>query len=264
MASPLYFFPGIRLESIVKNNRLDLAFLAGRGVAPAFAGIRDVRSQMSVQELRAHGPGNHSGALLTVVAGDVPLRLGFFPDFQTWHERPAGCEAWVGLDREYPPMPANLAHAVLMRGHDVELSDGNFWHVPIVRSPFDRDAMGRSSLPRDFSYDQSGRAISTRQSSSDQVWELSAAAWDHTMCPAQMPSLNLSLLLELCVSTIGLNYRFGKVEQELLRPINSANWEAISDALLDVPLLEERVELEKKNQAALQAGLPSASPGVED
>lgn len=263
MAAPIYFFPSTPLSAIVKNGQLDHEFFKRRGVAKSFTGERDARASVSIIEITGKGPGGHSGVLITpLVNGQPPLRLGFFPDFQTWHEKPAGCDAWVGIDKEYPPTPGDLQIGQLLRGSDVQLGDGNLWRVPIVRTPFSRDQMGRSSLPRDFVYDADGIATGVRQASSDHLWELSGQVWDHSTNREKFPTIDLQVLLEVCIEALALNYRFGKAEQQVLRLINSTNWEAISDALLDVALVDEAIELQKKTQESHPAALPSASRGA--
>jgi hypothetical protein len=257
MSSPVYFFPGVRKHAVIERGRVRPAFLAERGVAAAFAGITDEQRQTSCYELPGRGPGGHSGLILQVTAGD-PLRIGFQPDLQTWHERPAGCDCWVGIDNEHPPTPADLAIGT-PRGDELELGDGQLWRVPVVRSPVD-DA--RSAIPFDFAYDGNGMLAILRRECA--LWDLSEHGWNHYFHRAQYPDISAEILIELCLGALGLNYRVGKVEQTLLRLINSTNWNRCLELLLDVPLLMERFAQEKKAEAPAAPPSSSASPGLAE
>ena len=264
MASPIYFFPRTEHDQVVKGSKLDHGFLAAHGCAPAFDGIRDAKLETSAFALTGNGPGGASGLMIqSMRPGRAPVRIGFHPKFQTWHEKPAGADCWVGIDNEYPPTPGDLAKVDRPDGYEVELADGYVWRVPIVRSPFKREELGRSQMPRDFVFNGDGHVHAVRTSSSDRLWELSGVAWDHTVDRENHPSIDLDTLLELCIEALAVNYRFGRIEQQVMRTINSTNWEAITNAVLDVRLVDEMLALQKKRQESLEAGLQSHSPGAE-
>ena len=205
---PIYFFPNARRDQLVKpmSTQLDRAFVAARGVEAAFVGVRNVNAQTSCQELPGKGPGGQSGVLIQVLpaGGDAPPRLGFHPEFQQWYERPAGCDCWVGIDREHPT-PSDLLHTAKPTGTPLELGDGNSWRIPIVRCPFGRDALGRSQLPRDFAYDSSGQFQTVRSADSDALWELSGLAWDHFFANEGHPTVELEQMVELVLQSLALN-----------------------------------------------------------
>jgi hypothetical protein len=253
VASPVYFFPRVSRSAVIERNRLRMSFLAERGVSAAFAGITDVQAQTTCYDLPGRGPGGHSGLILQVMDNPAPVRIGYSETHQVWHERPAGCDCWVGIDTEYPPSPQELAIGA-PRGYALELGDGQNWKIPIVRSVREE----RSQLPYDFVYGEHGQ-LETRRAES-RLWELSAEGWNHWFDREQHPTISAEILLELCLETLALNYRVGKVEQNLLRLVNSSNWSRILELLLDVPLLEEYSQ--KKTDSTPDS--PSASPGATD
>ena len=261
MSSPIYFFPSTRVSAVLPQGRLSHAFTAGRGVAAAFDGC--ATDDVSCFEINNAGPGGRSGTLLTKVDEPVQVRLGFFPDRQSWHEQPAGADCWVGLDKEYPPTPAELAKSARPAGHDVELGDGRVWKVPIIRSPLGRDNPGRSQLARDFTYDASGQLNSVRQPAGDALWELSGIAWDHVFSQAEHPTVEMETMVELILGALALNYRLGKPEQQILRLVNSLNWQDAIRALLDWPLIDELGLVQKKTEEEPPAAdSSSVSPGA--
>jgi len=189
---------------------------------------------------------------------EPPVNIGYAGEVsQAWHERPAGCDCWLGLDKQYPPTPAELA-IDMPTGHPLELGDGQTWRVAIVRSVQPE----RSQVPFDFVYDDRGRPTTERQASA--LWELAEQGWNHYFDRAHHPIISTEILLDLCLGALGLNYRLGKAEQTVLRLVNSRNWSRCLELLLDVPLLEEHAALEKKTGDRSAPGLPSASPGPAD
>jgi len=262
MASPVYFFPGVRESAVVQANRLRASFLRERGVAAAFAGITDVRAQTSCYELPGRGPGGQAGLVLQVVAPrpgvEPPVNIGYAGEVsQAWHERPAGCDCWVGIDKTWPPTPAELAIGT-PTGYPLELGDGQTWKVPIVRSVQPE----RSQVPFDYVFDGSGRLVIEQQASP--LWDLAEEGWNHYFHRAQHPTISTEILVALCLGALALNYRLGNVEQTVLRLVNSRNWSRCMELLLDAPLLEEHAALEKKTGDRSAPGLPSASPGPAD
>lgn len=249
MSSPIYFFPGVRPLAIVDRDRLRFSFLEGRGVAAAFAGVKSVQADTCCVEITGKGPSGRTGTMLVATCGrEPPLHLTYAPDHQTWIEGPAGADCWVCLAKDHPPTPADLARSPHPQGRAVELGDGNKWHVPILRSPFDRESHGRSHLPRDFYYDKNGQLAMRLQADSERLWELSGVAWDHYLKRDEHPTIDSELLMELAIGALAINYRVGKVEATLLGPlIGSANWEAIVEAILDFALVNEMLELQKKS-----------------
>jgi len=242
MSCPLYFFPRTRADEVTQADRFKLGFLEKRGVAPAFAGIESVSQQASLFECTGKGPGGGTGMFLTVVPNGVaPLRLGHYPEFQIWAERPAGADCWVAIDREHPPQPHELAIGQ-PKGHSVKLGDGNTWTVPIIRSP----QGGRSQLPSDFIYDGNGNPQIVRDPATDRLWELAGEVWDHTVDRANHPLMPAGSVMELALGSLAMNYRVGRVEATLLRLFGSANWEKVMEAVLDWPAVEEMLIVQKK------------------
>jgi hypothetical protein len=247
MAAPIYFFPKTRPDALVAGDRLRERVLAEWGAAHAFLGITSIRAQTSLNELSGKGPGGQSGTLLQVIPpGEPPMRIGFYPDHQDWHEAPAGCRAWVGIDREYSPRPADLVRVADPAGHNVQLGDGHTWKVPIIREPFNKESAGRSQLTRDFTFDSSGRLVFVRQSSDDRLWELSGVAWDHFFEREKQPTLDMEEMVELILGALAINYRIGKPEAQLLRLFNTKTWSPAVEAILDTAFVDDVLAAQKK------------------
>jgi hypothetical protein len=247
MANFIYFFPLTRGDDLVHKDRLRAKLIEERGLTHAFAGVTSVRARTSVIELSGKGPGGKSGVMIQVIQPcDTPLRIGYYPDAQEWHESPAGCQAWVGFDREYPPTPADLARGPRPAGHGVVLGDGHTWVIPIIRCPFNRDAPGRSQLPRDFTFDERGLVNFVRRPCDELLWEMSGVAWDHFFDREHHPTLEMNETVELILCAMARNYRIGRPEAQLLRLLNTTNWDAAVRAILDTPLIDEALGTEKK------------------
>lgn len=260
MANLVYFFPRCTAADALNGDRFDSAFLAAHGAGPALASIRDAQAEASVFAYSGTGPGGQSGLMVQALPArcPVPLRVGYFPKQQTWHERPCGADCWVGIDQEFPPTPAELLIPEQPRGHRVRLGDGQEYRVPILRSPFARDQMGRSQLPRAFGWDSRGQFVVTRKQSADELWEKSAAVWDHFFDRENHPGIELELVTDLAVRTLGMQYRIGPIEQQLLGLIDGDNWSQVCEALLDVPLVEEALGVDASGSAQKKTEPPPA------
>ena len=101
--------------------------LESRGLAAIFGDVLDVERELSVSEITTAGPGVQSGTMLVPLAtGQTPpVRLGYKPDFQTWHDEG---EYWLGLDNESPPTPAELARPKQIGGYKMTLGWSGMAH----------------------------------------------------------------------------------------------------------------------------------------
>jgi len=259
MAPPIYFFPNLAVSELVKQDKFDQQAIASRGLGGVLGDLVRVRERCSLFELVKPGPGGATGTLLSVTGGKSPQRMGYYPESQDWHERPVGMDVWVGIDREMPPTPDDLARGERLYGYAVEMGDGCNWVVPVIRCPFGREAFGQSSLPMDYTY-RSGHAEQVICEDYRELWELTGQAWDHWYDRESQPEMDLDVLLRIAVESLGINYRYGKVEQTVLRLVNSRNWEDVLAAVLDVPLLAAEMKNRNgKKKDSLQAHASSSS-----
>jgi hypothetical protein len=250
MSAPLYFFPKLTRAELAPDGKISPAMLAEHGdLARALADVTDL-GDAAVCELTGGGPGGSSGCILSALPaeGRPPLRLCYAPDFQTW--RQFG-NLWVGVDNEHPITPADLRRKKLFTGYELELA-GQTWTVPVVRDP-----EGGTGLPRDFVYDDGGAVQERIKTGYLALWEKFAKAVWLFFDPEGPwpPRIDLAEGMELCLAALALNYRVGRIEQNLLGLVDSETWTTILAAAVDWPTyrdLAEAVEGQKKT-AALKA-----------
>jgi len=266
MAPPIYFFPGVSIKELVPRDVFNADVLRECGLESVLGDIRQVRDSCSLFELVKPGPGNATGTLLTVTNGNPPARSGYLPDAQDWHEKPAGFDVWVGIDREDIPTPSDLARRKILHGYEIELSDNETWTVPIIRCPFGRESHGQSSLPMDYVYGRDGVAKAVITEEYMDLWRLTGEAWDHWYDRENHASIEFETLLRIGVESLGLSYRYGKIEQTVLRLMNSRNWEDVIAAVLDVPLMiaEMKNRNGKKKASQPQPAQLSSAHGNEE
>jgi len=266
MAPPIYFFPKLTREELAPEGKLSPAVLSQYGdLARTFADLTDLRRDASLTELTGHGPGGSSGCLLCALPaeGQPPPRLGYFPDFQTW--TPVGGTGsasgtggtgsasgtrenlWVGTDNEHPIAPADLRRKKTFPGYEIELAGGQ-WTVPVVRNP-----EGGTGLPRDFVYADGGKVEQRIKAAYIGLWEKFArAVWLLFDPEGPWPlAIDLAEGTDLCLEALALNYRVGRIEQNLLGLIDSETWLTILAASVDYPTFRdaaEAVEREKKTR----------------
>ena len=277
MAPPIYFFPKLTRAELAPDGKLSPAVLSqfGDDLVRTFADLTDLRSDASLTELTGHGPGGSSGCLLCVLPaeGEPPPRLCYAPDFQTWHRAEAvGCRPeagggkfeagdfssslqppasslYIGTDNEHPITPADLRRKKAFTGYEVELA-GRQWTVPVIRDP-----EGGTGLPRDFVYADGGKVQQRIKAAYFDLWEKFArAVWLLFDPEGPWPlAIDLAEGTDLCLEALALNYRVGRIEQNLLGLIDSETWITILAAATDYPTFRdaaEACEREKKTRAA--------------
>jgi hypothetical protein len=284
MSAPLYFLAGASRDTIVAASgalrREALARWRLDQVLADCAGEEDV----SASEIHAKGPGGGSGVLLCAqsTGGQIPDRLGYYPDAQDW-QRVEESDLWIGLDPHAPPGPDDLARrgqrvnpdgspAAPFAGHLCRLAGfngagGREWEVPVVRRP---DPAGTSNLPQRF-VRSGGRVRGDLLPAYRAIWEETQRA-----VGAFFPKTEADRVVEtewsidLAVRGLGLNYRFGWDLQNRLGLIDTTNWEAVLGALVDFPLYVAMAQAlaRKKNELSAEDGSPapatSTPPGPTD
>lgn len=255
MAGLLYYFPRATVAAVREGDRFRREFLAGHGLDQSLGGVRSIDREFSLMEFTAAGPGDAPGAMLTPVIPEAPPpRIGFYPAVQTWTKVAAEPELWIGLDRDYPPRPDDLARPRVFPGHPVVLADGQTYQVPVIRSPLG----GRSSLPRQLYHDPAGVLILQVRPEHEVLWAASGRVWDAFFEPDSAGTMTYSEILGHTLAFLGLNYRYGPREQSALRLVDTDNWREVMKAAVDWPAVEAE---QKKTEEA--AGM-SSSPGPAD
>lgn len=260
MAPPLYFFPTVTLPELLDRQRLNPSILDRYGLQDVLGDVNVAHT--SRFDLRAKGPGDKSGALVTTnTDGQPPVRAGYFPDFQDWHKVRNDPELWIGIDKEHPPTPGDLVRPSTIAGHRVTLADGHDYEVPIVRS---LDPSGTTNLPRDMYYDAAGQFVVTLRRDYQALWDEAATVSDFFFSEEEdNRKKGFSEILRLCVLFLGVNYRYGQAEQAVLRLVNTSHstWEQIFRAVADMPFVERVLEEQKKTESPLVPDTPSSEPG---
>ena len=249
MAAPLYFFAKTARSQLAPGGAISAALLARYGdLARTLADLTDLRRDASLAELTGPGPGGQSGCLLCALPVDQepPPRLHYAPDFQTW--KPIGDGSlWVGVDNEHPIVAADLRRKKTFQGYEVELA-GQQWTVPVIRDP-----EGGTGLPRDFIYGDGGHVEQRIKAAYLSVWEkFSRAVWLFFDPEGPWPlRMDLAEGTDLCLEALALNYRVGRIEQNLLGLIDSETWYMVLAAAVDYPTyrdLAQAVEGQKKTK----------------
>jgi hypothetical protein len=260
MAAPLYFFPRLTLAELFRGDELNRRPLIAAGVEEV---LRDVRSRGDVcpMEIVRGGPGGHSGVMLYAIPNskELPGQLGYYPDSQEWQE--ASDRLWIGTDREHPPTPPDLERKRLRRGyflpHPSAGSGQAALHIAVLRSPAEIH-----SLPEDFSLSASGKLVRSIKRDYLQLWEDSAEIWDLVIERREGSEIDIGRGVKFCCRVLGVNYRFGPLEQNLLHWIDSENWMEILCLCVDLPALKEHGALRDAAQSQdPEKKTPSPAPG---
>jgi hypothetical protein len=266
MAPPLYFFPAVTREQLLPDGELNRELLRAADLAETLADVR--AGDCSILELSGAGPGGHSGAILCALptSQKAPVRLGFYPDFQTWSEFRLTTSSlttdhcplttlYVGLDKEHPPTPECLCRKRRIDGYEVALGDGHTWTVPIVRDP-----RGASRMPSRWTYGPARKATTTLRDEYRAVWETWGPVVDFFFDPGGRTELAMDVqeALDYCLQVLALNYRLGPCEQCLLDLVGPDNWSTVLAASVDLPTFRDVYE--RVHQQRLQQQKKTASP----
>lgn len=235
MSGLLYFVPG-ETRPLLRGGELDAVGLAGvlRGAVPEFR--------------QSAGPEGAGPGLLVATRG---ARCAIEAGAQLWQPRLDG-RAWTGLWLEARPGPAEIERADAVGGHEVELADGNRWLVPAARC-FPEG----TQLPETLVLGPGGlvRRVTARYAG---LWEDACRVWD---LGGELPQ---DELWRICVRALGVNYRLGPDEANLLEIVTSANLPAMAGALVDAPTIAAAaadLDAAKKNGgAAMSSGSGGSCP----
>jgi hypothetical protein len=238
------------------------ALLAERGLAEAWSDVepRDV----CYCDVIGRGPDGGPGVVVSALAvhgGQPPRRLGYFPSDPSiqWTQVHAGL--WMAIDKHYPPTPADLARRTRFPGVGVTLGDGQAWEVPVLR----RIDSGEPCLPRDMFWDGAGDFVLTLQRRYEDLWRMVERVVDLYFRPESpgFGSIELEQALTIALAVLSLNYRLGPAEQQVLRLVNSVNWQEVLGAMVEMPkfLAFVQADAEKKSASPADSPLPNSSPG---
>lgn len=250
MSQPLYFLPGLRAAS-ADNIALRKGVLKERGLLDVFADVPF--DHQPLWDLPARGPGDLAGALLCYQTpkGDMPTNQGYFPDQQKWSPVGDGSLLWIGFDPADPPKPEEMARRKQYPGYAVNLGEET-WSVPVVRRPD-----GSTELPCDMLWDATGKLQEPIKPAYESYWNESAevARW---FFEGEQPTRERAL--ELAVKSLGINYRFGRNEQNAFRTIDREGLFLVLAATVDAP--SQNGAPKKTLAQSAEPGSPESSPAT--
>lgn len=164
---------------------------------------------------------------------------------------PAGAY-WVGIDRERPPTPADLAHKTTYAGYWIRLADGQEWHVPTaaLMSPLaDLDEHGRyCERPR-------GEFAGFWHKSEKYAQAMFTAALQHNalslVAKKEPPPIAVEFdreeLFQFCVEALAFNYRLNAEIVARLGLFDQLTMSTIVKAVIDLPKILD-TQREKKTE----------------
>jgi len=261
MAAPLYYLPGLHAADIRRaDGQLRREQFARLGLTHVTCDVRDVRAEMSLNDLTGIGPdGKTSGLIFAVLRKDKDI-LGargtrYAPQFQTWHD----CGPfWIGLDNEQPPGADDLARPLEHAGYRVTLGDGAEYCIAIARRPD-----GTSELPRSLGWDAEGNYTERVKADYRQLWDDAGRAIEWFHDGFKNANENAAEILDVAVRAVGINYRYGRAEQNVLGLIDSNNWATVLFCLIDAIKIATAAEQKKTDPSGTPDGMNS-SPGHAD
>jgi len=227
MSQPLYFLPDVPHAALVgPDGSLSRTLLRSRGLDEIFADVQSIHVDCAVNVLSGRGPGDRSGVILCYQGrdGQLPRRLGYYPDEQAWLEVGDG-RYWLGHDTADPPTADDLQRPGRRHPGYFLDSDCGRWVVPVIRRPDDT-----TDLPRDLYQDlRTGELHQPLKAAYHDYWEETGEVLAFLRLkedPGDEPrrvEIPMARALDLAVRALGLNYRFGQAEQALLRVIDADN-----------------------------------------
>jgi hypothetical protein len=202
------------------------------------------------REIVGAGPSGAAGMLL----GRSDEGLAYHPDKQTWQKIP-GSKCWVGMNTDDRPLPDSLARTRrFIKGHFVELGDGNSWQVPIARSIDVESQTLRyiDTLPMSVIMDESGQWVPGEiVPHFRRLWEIASWFFDRlTESNDGQLGIDPQIAFHRATEVLGHNYFVGPVELSMLGVWHSGGYASVLEALVDLPKLEEWASLhgaEKKS-----------------
>lgn len=253
---PLYFLADVTKATLAPGGRLCRSLLAARGLAATFADVGE--GDYAASELAGRGPGDRSGLILSynTPAGIAARRVGYYPDEQKWTK--VGDDLWIGMDPADLPKPDELRRKRVFDGYFVELADGQHYAVPVVRRPDES-----TNLPRDMYVDPlTGVLREPIKEAYRRYWDDSAdvGQWFFSEGGFDAGTFTKQRALGLSIDVLSINYRYGPLEQSVLRLVDSLNYLTVLGTSIDIQAVMEAGQQKKSGDG----DAPSTSHGQPD
>jgi len=254
---PLYFLAGVTPATLTPGNgqhvRLCRSLLSSRGLADVFADVAE--GEYSSFELPGRGPCDRVGTILAynTPAGQAPRRLGYWPEEQQWTQ--VGDDLWIGIDPAGPPTPEELRRKRQFDWWQAVLGDGAKYSIPVIRRPD-----GSTGLPTElYVHPLTGRLEEPIKARYRRYWDESAEVADWFFnggFDGETSSFTKARALALAVDALSINYRYGPLEQSVLRLVDSENYLTVLSATVDVQGVVAAGQQKKSGDAADLSTLP--------
>lgn len=215
MAQPIYFLARAHGNNLAPGGNLNHDYLRDYGLDETF---RDVIGQMkdcTICPVHGNGPEGLSGMVIGYhTAAGRPAKRCRYDDSREWVK--VSDRVWIGINRDDPPTEEDLRRRRMVGGTPLEIQGGH-WTIPMIRSRF-----GDSQLPRNILFTDDGVGLPVKPefikyfvSANDII------QWFYD--PVAREQMNDRDMAELAIFHFGLNYRYGKLEQNVLGLIDTEN-----------------------------------------
>lgn len=229
MPAFLYYLPGLTHAQLARETLLEHP-LAGV-LRDCLAGAPEFQRRLSVRNILNRGPDGGSGVLVAPVPqrGHGAQPLGYYPERQQWHELE---QHWVGVDTELGIDPVDLLRPGSLEGLEVRLN-GLVWQVPIIRRGGMHPTLPQTLVRRGGTF---AKALRREWQS---VWDASGRIWDLAF---RQSSAEFEEVFDLCCQMLAVNYRVGDDELSILETLDTENFRAVFEAVLDWPTVSAILE----------------------
>ena len=249
MACPLYYLPGQTRETLTPE-RLRMA-----GLGDVFADCLDSHrawdARLALRQIVDRGPDNGRGMLVAAHPATQPAQhIGHYAAHQTWRELDGGI--WFGVDRRFPVTPEDLRRPQSLEGHDTVLGE-HVWTVPILRRGGIRPALPQALIRRN------GRLELQLRAEWQETWRVAGRCWDLL---TTVQGAEWEEVYDLCRHVLGVNYRVGDAELELLAPFDTATFSEVFKAACDWPLVEQLLTGQHPGEDLSTPHPPEAAPAA--
>jgi hypothetical protein len=210
------------------------------------------------------------------VHGELPPRLGWLPETQTWRRTAAGI--WIGWETADPPRPTDLERTQQIPGYHVRDEYGEPWVIPIARAVDNP----RGNLPYTVHWTADERPVCGVGPRFAAFWADSARLWDLVGRHAMETQTGLLLLgagltadedafvLDMVIRALQINYRVGPGELaalDAIRPgwLSQTAASLAANAIVDMHARATWDDAQKKTESpAVPAGVSSTPGGPAD
>lgn len=259
MAPPIYFLPGVSAAQLRPRNTLNPELMAAARLGRVFADVSPMR--LTLSNLHCPGPGDQAGVIFRAEATSGPPapRFDYLPESQEWDRviHQGQVLYWIGRDKLAPPRPADLQRTKPLKGHLVQLADGQYWQVPLIRRPNPSGGPPVSGLPTEIRFDGDGRSANAIRAEYLDIWDRSARVFDVAWLSAPLEPGEEVDLNRFALDALALNYRIGFAEANVLGLFGDAD---AAVAVVEAAIGKQFMDEWQKKSAGAVAGVTSG-PG---